>query len=831
MTDKAADALRQLQSLATQLAARDENEAETRLKLINTILFDILAWPKNLVRVEEHIKPGYADYILRKSNGNELILIEAKKSGVYFSLPLPHKADETHCYLPISKLRSDPNIKAAIEQARSYCFENGCEFAAISNGHEWIFFKTFDRGKKWDHQSAFVIRSVEFFTRDYTKAFNNFSFIAVSENFSLANILNSSSPKDRTIYFAKDRIPSYSHAIAANRLAPTLRPIINKYFGVITDDDFEFMEKCYVSQREDSHAVDGMRAVIKDSLSPYFENYGIQQLKDTGGGGALSKRMSNSKKTSKGDVLILFGGKGAGKSTFLKRLLQHNPPPEIRNHSVTAIIDLLRVPEDTSVIRSHIWEQLVSALDRDNILEKNRDALIQILFGDRFKIASQQELAGLGKKSEAYNTRLNSLVTEWKSDAIYCSECLVNYWRNRRKGVIVVIDNTDQYSGTHQDFCFMTAQEIAAKLKCVTLISMREERFHNSKIHGVLDAFQNSGFHISSPRPADVFRKRLRFASDLMRQGRASFSDDTDDELIASCSDYLDIICKEFSDGQSPLNSFLTACAHGDTRLSLDLFRSFLLSGYTNVDEMLAAKKWTFQIHQVIKPVMIPQRYFYDEKLSEIPNIYQLRDRRVSSHFTGLRILRKLSKGSELTAPAYISAAELKQYFADTFGMLDDFAANADVLLQHGFIEADNRLDSYTDAVDNLKITSYGAFMFSELAYELTYLDLISVDCGVFNEGTSNFILEAAKSEYVLFTKDERVERVRLRLERVEGFLQYLADEEERERELFSLGMPKEDMFTFKSLAKFQEEKSRALHSAKRQAARRGASRRPGRRM
>ena len=136
---------------------------------------------------------------------------------------------------------------------------------------------------------------------------------------------------------------------------------------------------------------------------------------------------------------------------------------------------------------------------------------------------------------------------------------------------------------------------------------MREERFYNSKIHGVLDAFQNAGFHISSPKPAEVFRKRLRYTMGLLNDAgsRTTLVPETEDALINYCATYVDIINKEFSSEKSPLNGFLSACAHGDIRLSLDLFRSFLLSGYTNVEEMLNAGTWTFQIHQIIKPVMI----------------------------------------------------------------------------------------------------------------------------------------------------------------------------------------------------------------------------------
>jgi len=130
-----------------------------------------------------------------------------------------------------------------------------------------------------------------------------------------------------------------------------------------------------------------------------------------------------------------------------------------------------------------------------------------------------------------------------------------------------------------------------------------------------------------------------------------------------------------------------------------------------------------------------------------------------------------------------MSVAELKAYFVETFNMLEDFTKNVDVLLRHGFIEADNRLDAYSDSVDRVKITSYGQYMYSELAYVFTYLDLVCTDTGVFSEEVSNYLTVAARKEYNLFMKGERVERVRTRLDRVEKFIHYLRHEEMRERD------------------------------------------------
>lgn len=815
------DKLDQLKKIELYAQQRDINEADTRHKIIDFILHDFLSWPKNRVAVEEYISPGFADYVLKKTNGDDLLFIEAKRAGIFFNLPISHTTTETSCYIGINKLLSDANIKVAMQQVRTYCFDTGCEYACITNGFEWIFFKTFEKGKRWENLQAFVIRGLEFFRSEYTKSINSLSFIAISERSSLPTLLSSVLPKDRSVFYPKEKISSYSHTITANRLASKLRPIVNRYFGVIKDNDTEFMERCYVSQREYQGTSDGMRSLIQDSLSPYFESFGVKQLDDTGKGGRLGGRLTkNIKDQRKGEVLVLFGGKGAGKSTFIKRLLHHNAPRWLREHAAIAIIDLLKVPEDISVIRPTIWQELVLQLDKERLMDAERDVLLQDLFADRFAIARKQDLAGLQTSSESYNLKLNSLIAIWKSDLPYCAARLVEHLALKEVGAIVVIDNTDQYSSPIQDYCFSSAQEISNRLQCVTLISMREERFYDSKIHGVLDAFQNSGFHISSPKPAEVFKKRLDYTIGILTNGQnggEDYLEDSDLEFIRESVKYLHILSKEFSNELSPLNNFLSACAHGDIRLSLDLFRSFLLSGYTNVEEMIANGAWNFQIHQVIKPVMIPNRYFYDESLSDIPNIYQLRSIRHGSHFTSLRILRKLAKGIDPSAPSYFSVAEMRGYFAELFGMQIDFEKNLDILLQHGFVESNNRLDAYSESVDSIKITSYGLYMLTELAFYFTYLDLICTDCGIFNEEVSNYLTEAARVEYNYFTKGERIERVRVRLERVEEFIKYIREEELRERELYSLGMPEDEMFTSKAALNFESEKARVLKSARKQ--------------
>lgn len=790
----------------------DLNEADTRFQIIDRILREVLGWPIASFRMEQNSVDGYADYHLNRTSGRPALIIEAKRTGVYFDLPANFNYKKRFRAVKTKTLLTSATAKAAIIQAQRYCADEGCEFGLVTNGLQFIIFKAFQKGKAWKDLSALVISDIDWFESNYMEAIELLGYTSVVEQHSLQRAFQGGAPDSGEIFFPKERIVSFNQTINSNALARQIRGIVLRYFGPIDVDDSEFVEKCYVHERAHDKNIMGVRTLIRDSVSPFMQNYGIIETEDMDSGGVFANRLIDGmRKNTNGDIVILFGGKGSGKSTFIKKVLYFRPPSYLKKNCIPVVIDMLPSPKDAISVRKFLWESLTKQLDSENLLASDRAQLLQ-LFSDRFEVAQKQSLAGLHYESEAYNLNLNQLIKEWKNDEKYVAQRLVAWHMLQHRSVIVAVDNTDQLDNELQDYTFSLAAEITESLGCVVLISMREERFYASKIRGFLDAYQNSAFHISSPTPDEVFNKRINYVLELIKYGEIEIEQHSIDNITA----FFRVFRNDFSRSPaSPLNQFISASAHGNIRLALDLFGDLILSGYTNAQEMAqSAGGWKLLIHQVIKPLMTPTRLFYDEKNSKIPNLYQIRTNDGGSHFTGLRILKRLSVAQDPLSPAFVPLPELRGFFSDVFGSDTDFRYWIDKLLASNLIESSTRHDAFSDEIDAIRITSFGQFALDELHRAFTYIDLVCTDCGMRSESHCNALVNLANAEVQLFKDGKRFDRVKLRLEKMELFLNYLSQEEQREIAYYDLSPAYH--FLPATISSWESEKPRILLSANR---------------
>jgi len=796
------------------------NEATTRSRIIDTVLYDILSIPKNAITAEEHInKVGYTDYTLSDQNNKTILIIEAKKEDLAFTLPTNiNRTNKNSALIKIKTLLTDNNIKDTITQVRQYCLMKGVEHGAITNGNVWIFFSVFSQDFK--NLNAFVIYDLKFFSDDFTESYNLLNYNSLTKERSLYKKLHKKNTQSKQTYSIKENISSFNVAVDFNEFAQYLEKPIRYYFSDLKVDDMNFLENCYIEEHVEN-TKSTLSSLLVDNATPYLENSGVINYTREKLSRKLSKKVANFIDFSDSKhIVVIYGDRGCGKSTFIKKLLHSDIPQNIQDKLSVIHLDLLDyAPTEDGLkeLKERIWSNVLDAIDVKN-LRKNYSDIQNILFKDEF-IQYREQISSLySEKSESFSLRIEAKIEEKLKDYRELSIRLVKYLRDiERKEVILVLDNTDQFSSKIQDYSFQILSEIFSAIKSLSIITIREERFFRSKKIGVLDAYETVQYHITSPKADKVFIQRLDYLMNLMEdeiffnnltENRNFNTNVTNENFIK----YLDVFRYDFQK-KSNLYSFLVSCAQKDMRKALDLFRSLITSGYMNINEMLSTDGniYNLQIHQVLKPLMTPQKYFYQEKSSLIPNIFQLRNLENGSHFTSIRILKYLNNYIN----NYTSLSVMKSEFFAVFNMEEDFKENITLLIEYKLIEADIKVDEYIPEIENITITPYGEYFISLLIHFFSYLDLICSDCEVYDEQTANSITKSAEEEFKLFSKQKKGFRLIHRLSKTNAFLKYLVMQEKEEKETYNL--EEKYLVVNDIILKYQEDIKKVRHSASRQ--------------
>lgn len=216
-----------------------------------------------------------------------------------------------------------PNLKAAIEQVRLYCSDIGCKFAAVTNGYQFVVFTAVTYGKPWRTGYCVVCHSLE----DIKSNFSYFWKMLAFENVSKGSLISFLEKAKRDLSFTKIMSSIHNPGLcwARNDLYTFIQPISDLVFSELLDETHsEVLRECYVFGRTNSPLVDRMESYFSDKLPHFAEQYKIKDIfENQNKAGIFQKeyRKIISDKT-KGSLMVLVGGIGCGKSTFLYRFFQ-----------------------------------------------------------------------------------------------------------------------------------------------------------------------------------------------------------------------------------------------------------------------------------------------------------------------------------------------------------------------------------------------------------------------------------------------------------------------------------------------------------------------------
>lgn len=740
------------------------SESDTRAKIIDPIFTECLGWKEDNIRREPHVKTGFLDYLFTLDE-MPIFVLEAKKVNSTFNIPPSLNRRQ---YVIGGVIWNQLDVRNAIIQAQKYAINSGSKFAIISNGNQFLIFEAFRNGP-WTQGYCLVFHSFE----DIEDNFHLFWNI-LSKDGILKGSLQTYISKTRPILKFKKPFEFFHYqeiSVAQNKYAGLLSPFIDRIFDEIIDDtQIEILKECYVYQKQHENVTN--RLVQRfDTLPHYAEKYGIENFFETGThAGKFQVTFEKCEKflrqgSQEGSLILLLGGIGCGKTTFIHHFFKSFLAD--KKNILWFYVDFRQLLPDPNKIEEYIYQSIIEDYEKryEHILSKELEKIGVFSPKPEFKDILQ----------------LFSILTF------------------KEYTISLVLDNVDQHSlesPEYQERAFLISQNLTKKFRTLTILTLREESFFKSTMSGVLNAYSmiTNKFHIDSPRFEEIIRKRLYYLIDLLKYDDLTISNKLNTtvrmggfkELIHM---FYQIINQSVSSkrpvGREILR-FIDNMSWGDIRKGLYFFNTFLISGNTDVDEMLnkelSDKRGGYLIpfHHIIRSIVLENSKYYSMSYSQIMNIFDVNPDVTNSHLVHLRVLDYLTKRTtfySLLGRGYTDMASLLIDAQSSNHSQEAIIDSIKKLAFYRLIEFDNQSREGYGTAEYLRITKAGIYYLERLAHRFVYLDLIWGDTPISEHECINKLRKLINLDRYEYD----IDRIQKRFERTEIFLQYLLRSEEME--------------------------------------------------
>ncbi len=794
-------------------------EADTRAKVIDRILKEALGWPEDAFEREIPVHEGYLDYLLTFSKRN-LLLIEAKREGIPFEVPISRKMRRRYKISGI--IKSDPNIQEAINQAHQYSTELPVRYAVATNGYAWIIFRAMREDIPWREGYLIIFPSAGEIKSSFTEFWNLLSYSAVIAG-SLDKAFSSQISEPRLLVRPISKLKVPDAPLLRNRFHAALHPFVTGVFGDIEGAGaFDKFERFYIHSKSLKIVDEELKLFIEDSIPQFGKIDGGLETKpgrfDTG---ALGKEIKKAVSTRDGVVFLLLGGIGSGKTTYLNRFSNYIEKKFIEENALWFYINF-RFPPPEDKLEEYVKAEILKQLRQNSA---NRDLedrnFILLAYEDQISPLKASILNSENLSPAELERRLNKYIEKWMKDQNEYVTKILRLVPQFGKANIICIDNVDQLSPNFQVKIFHLAQRLSKEIGAIVIVALREESYYSASIQRAFTAYNNRIFHIASPPFGLLIALRLRYCLDVLKLPPEEVVIKLGSQIKfdrTEISKFLEIV--QFSIFSKNLNivRFIESLAFGNMREALEMFISFLYSGVTNVDKMLKIYdrdgQYFVAFHEFAKSIILGDRKFYKDSESKIINLFECGQERNSSHFTSLRVLFFLLQHNNEFSPEGRGFVNLEKIFGGFIDILDnETELNRSImhLLRKQLIQLNTRsLESMKNAT-HIRISSAGWYYFKYLVRAFAYLDLVFQDTPINDDKIAAKLGQLIRDvDEISEIQEYMPERMDLRFERVETFLSYLSKEEQEERKKYSLDTqvgPLRQEFIPDILAQYKAEK------------------------
>lgn len=681
-------------------------EADTRLRVIDRILIEVLGWPRDDLSLEEATGTGFADYICRAQDKARLI-VEAKRDGR--SLGCEGKAPATAFKLSGPAFRTEA-AKEGIRQAIGYCGSKNAELACVTNGREWIIFRGNRIGDGTDtlNGMALVFSNLVDIDDQFEKFYNLLSREAVKQYNFRPYFQEAEGQPIRTSIFSKSyRRAGTARFLAGSELAADIDRMMGAFFQRLTgDDDPDLIRECFVETAESRHA-DKQLARIAEEI--------VGQLRplETGEGTALRAVIERLQSARRREFVLVVGTKGSGKSTFMKRFFDHTLPRYIAERCTVARVDLRNSNGDEASLTSWLDVQLVEATERALFADAPGFRDLEGMFFDEYTRLRKGPWAVMYEKDrDTFQQDFGQLIESMRSErpGEYIKGLIRHALNSRHSLPVFVFDNADHFDIEFQQRVYQYARSVYEGSNCLVLVPITDRTSWQLSKHGALQSFEHEALFLPTPPTGDVIRKRIQYiearvGSERLKPDQNYFVQRGVTLSLEDIEGFTRTLQRVFLETQGTAKT-IGELANHDVRRTLTLIRQSMASPHLAVADLItsyvagsAENIPTSKINRAI----IRQHYdIYPVGQHDfVQNIFALDASLTTSPLLGMRLLQLLSDVPEKEHEG--PTIDLDQVIAYATGMgIESRAAELwlDVMLKTGLIL------NYDPTIDQIEAAS-----------------------------------------------------------------------------------------------------------------------------
>lgn len=645
-------------------------EQDTRLKVLNRVLTDVLGWTLSNIFTEEYSGGGYLDYKL-SVDGFARLVVEAKRDGR--ELGLTNRATGRAYKLNGAVFNADA-VREGIGQAIRYCGQKNAELACVTNGHEWVIFRgsRLGDGKDTTEGMAFVFPSLESIQSNFALFYDLISYEAVSEFRYRAFFQEAEGRPIRSQVFRRSlRSPNSRRLVPHDNLSTDIERVMSSFFRRLSgDDDPEMLAQCFVVSRE-SEAADERLARISEDLASKIRDL------DTSSGEQLTEVVERVRATHKNEFVIIVGTKGAGKSTFIDRFFRYVLPEPVLEDCIVAKVNLADSEGDEGTITTWLDYRLLAELERAIFkeLSPTYDEL-QGMFFDEYQRWSTGTFRHLYEKDkEEFKIEFGRHLEKRREERPheYIQKLVRHIVKSRIKVPCLVFDNADHFTIEFQERIFQYARSIYESELCLIIMPITDRTSWQLSREGALRSFESETLFLPTPSPQIVLQRRIEFIenrlSDERREsGRGYFFGRGISLTIDNLTGFTAALQAIFL-RTGEVSWWIGNLANRDIRRCLEIAKFLVSSPHLKVHELvkthIAESSIVLPGYKIKRALLKGQYDIYPTGIHPfVLNVYTLEEDVETSPLLGLRILRMLRDAQKSGADdPFITLDQIVEYF------------------------------------------------------------------------------------------------------------------------------------------------------------------------